>query len=302
MTLENIKTELTIRTLKARHLRAVDIGDWDYFGALLTEDFVLDLSAAVPVPVMRGRATAVAAVSASANGTTMVHHAHQPEFTFVSSNEVRVIWAMQDRIVRGPEQPSLAGFGHHHDRWVKQQGEWRLAEQRLTRLHVDVLPPATRQPNTGDNKITGEPQMINDLQIIADWLALSEAKARYCRCLDTKDWDGFKNLMTEDFELDLSGASHLGVTKGRDAAVAQIRGSIETAKTAHQVHTPEIAINGDEATVIWPMQDRVLWGDDKPSLVGYGHYNERWVRQDGQWKLAAQRLTRLHMDFLPAKA
>jgi hypothetical protein len=61
-------------------------------------------------------------------------------------------------------------------------------------------------------------------------------------------------------------------------------------------------LNGDQAHVIWAMQDRVVWSSDKPSLVGYGHYHERWVKRDGGWKLAAQRLTRLHMDFLPAQA
>jgi hypothetical protein len=30
--------------------------------------------------------------------------------------------------------------------------------------------------------------MMNDLAAIKDWLALCEAKARYCRTLDTKDW------------------------------------------------------------------------------------------------------------------
>lgn len=140
------------------------------------------------------------------------------------------------------------------------------------------------------------------LETIEARIALSEAKARYCRFLDTKDWEGFANLMTDDIALDLSGTSnHLGVVTGRDAVLKQIRSSIETAHTAHQVHNPEIILNGDEAQVIWAMQDRVVWGQEKPSLVGYGHYHERWVKRDGQWKLAAQRLTRLHMDILPPK-
>ncbi len=86
---------------------------------------------------------------------------------------------------------------------------------------------------------------------------------------------------------------------GRDVNRRVIRPSIETARTAHQVHTPEMTLNGDEAQVIWPMQDRVVWGLECPLLVGYGHYHERGVRRDGEWKLAAQRLTRLHMDVLP---
>ena len=89
--------------------------------------------------------------------------------------------------------------------------------------------------------------------------------------------------------------------RGRDAVLKTVRSSIETAKTAHQVHTPEITLNsaGDEAEVIWAMQDRVQWSEAR-SLVGYGHYNERWVKQNGEWKLAFQRLTRLHVDMMTA--
>jgi hypothetical protein len=140
---------------------------------------------------------------------------------------------------------------------------------------------------------------MNTLATIEARMALSDAKARYCRLLDTKDWAGFADLMTADIALDLSGTSNLGVINGRDAALKQIRASIETAHTVHHVHDPEITLNGDEAHVIWAMQDRVVWGPEKPSLVGYGHYHERWVKCDGQWKLAAQKLTRLHMDILP---
>lgn len=128
-----------------------------------------------------------------------------------------------------------------------------------------------------------------------DWLAIANLKAAYCRLLDTKDWDGWKQLFTEDFELDVTGSGG-DVVKGRDAVVASVRGSIETAKTAHQVHFPEITINGDEADAIWAMQDRVDWGEGR-ALTGYGHYHEHYVRTPEGWRIASQKLTRLIMDF-----
>jgi SnoaL-like domain len=140
---------------------------------------------------------------------------------------------------------------------------------------------------------------MTDSAEIKDWLALCHAKARYCRLLDSKDWTAFKELFTEDYELDVSEGTGLPVIKGRDAALRQIQSSILTAKTAHQVHSPEILVRGDEARVVWALQDRVVWGPDRPSLTGYGHYHERWVRLNGAWKLAALRLTRLHLDFHP---
>ena len=39
-----------------------------------------------------------------------------------------------------------------------------------------------------------------------DWLAIANVKAAYCRLLDTKDWDGWGQLFTEDFELDVTGS------------------------------------------------------------------------------------------------
>jgi hypothetical protein len=136
------------------------------------------------------------------------------------------------------------------------------------------------------------------------YLAISEVKARYCRGLDTKDWDLFADQFTEAFELDTSGSGG-PVVRGRDAAVAMVRSSVGEAQTAHQVHSPEMQIDGDVAHVIWAMQDRVIWSagrrprPDMGGLTGYGHYHERYERKDGRWRIAAQRLTRLAIDVHP---
>lgn len=150
---------------------------------------------------------------------------------------------------------------------------------------------------------------MTEIERIAAHLAITQVKARYCRLLDTKDWAAYAQLFTDDFELDVSEGSSLPVIRGRDAALAQIRKSIGDARTAHQVHTPEIEFVGDdEARVIWAMQDRVLFGAGHAAriglagLTGYGHYHERYVRQNGAWKIAASRLTRLHLDLQPAAA
>lgn len=128
----------------------------------------------------------------------------------------------------------------------------------------------------------------------ADWLAVAAVKAAYCRLLDTKDWEGWGQLFTDDVEFDLRETGG-DVLRGRDAVLTSVRGSIETTKTAHQVHFPEIAIDGDSATAIWPMQDRLHWEDGR-TLTGYGHYHDEYVKQDGRWRIARQRLTRLIME------
>src|SRR5262245_27672505 len=93
---------------------------------------------------------------------------------------------------------------------------------------------------------------------IEDYFAICEVKARYCRFLDNKDWESWGDLFTEDVEQDTrpSGGT---LAHGRDELLRSVRASIGTAITAHQVHSPEVQIEGDTAQAIWAMQDRVIW-------------------------------------------
>ena len=84
-----------------------------------------------------------------------------------------------------------------------------------------------------------------------DWLEICNLKARYCRCLDTKDWDGYSAVFTQDAVLDTSPSGGLRI-EGREELVAYVRSSItEDTITTHHIHAPEIESNGDTATGIW---------------------------------------------------
>ena len=69
-----------------------------------------------------------------------VHHGHMPEIELLSSSSATGIWAMDDRL-RWPDGTELHGFGHYHERYLKLDGRWLLAELRLTRLRMDVSEP-----------------------------------------------------------------------------------------------------------------------------------------------------------------
>jgi 3-phenylpropionate/cinnamic acid dioxygenase small subunit len=133
----------------------------------------------------------------------------------------------------------------------------------------------------------------------ADWVAICNLKAAYCRLLDTKDWENWKQLFTEDCVLDTTGSGGT-VERGRDHFVGVVSKSLAGAKTAHQIHSPEITVEGDVAHVVWAMQDRVM--KDEFSLTGYGHYHETCVRTSEGWKIAEQKLTRLIMEVERAQA
>lgn len=139
--------------------------------------------------------------------------------------------------------------------------------------------------------------------------AIRETKARYCRLLDTKRWEEWGELFTEDIEMDVSedvkripGAAT--VLKGRAVVVAQVRAIIHPTRSVHQVHHPEIRFLSDtEAEAIWAMEDDVVFPDGIPapfrSKQAFGHYYETYRREDGAWRIARLKLVRLIEHIVP---
>ena len=129
-------------------------------------------------------------------------------------------------------------------------------------------------------------------------------KARYFRCMDTKDWDAFANLFSADASIDMSGEmraskSDVGIIHGRNEIVAFVRNAINDVTTVHHGHTPEIdLVSPTRATGIWAMEDSLRWPKGAPirSLHGYGHYHDTYEKHDDRWLIASTRLTRLRLD------
>jgi hypothetical protein len=138
--------------------------------------------------------------------------------------------------------------------------------------------------------------------------AIEELKARYCRLLDTKQWEAWSNLFLADATMDVSEdvSPEVGtpIIRGRELITRQTSGIIGSARTAHQVHSPEITLQSSEAASgIWAMQDIVSWqaGSGPIPAVklvqGFGHYHETYTRKDGRWWIASLKLTRLYVSM-----
>jgi hypothetical protein len=130
----------------------------------------------------------------------------------------------------------------------------------------------------------------------ADYRALEQLKARYCRTLDVKDWESFRAVFTDDFVSDtsLSGGT---LIEGADEFVAFVRKALAKAVTVHQVQQPEIELTSPtSASGVWAMLDVVRF---KPGLTmhGFGHYLETYEKLDGQWRIKKSKLTRLREEI-----
>jgi hypothetical protein len=131
-------------------------------------------------------------------------------------------------------------------------------------------------------------------------------KARYFRCLDTKDWAGFAALFTPDAVMDVSadvgdgGGPDSGVIRGNEVIAGFVRDMVGDVLTVHHGHTPEIEITSPTiARGVWAMEDELRWPDGAPlrSMHGYGHYHETYKKVGGAWLITATKLTRLRVDF-----
>ncbi|MCK5751406.1 MAG: nuclear transport factor 2 family protein [Mycobacterium sp.] len=127
--------------------------------------------------------------------------------------------------------------------------------------------------------------------------AIKQLKARYCRLLDTKQWNEWRALFADDFVSDTSPSGGTVIT-GADEFVDFVRKNLgkPSQPTVHQVHAPEIElVTATEATGVWALNDVVRLASGL-NLNGYGHYHETYVKVDGRWQFKTSTLTRLRED------
>ena len=126
-------------------------------------------------------------------------------------------------------------------------------------------------------------------------------KARYFRCLDTKDWDGFRDVFAADAEMDMRPeAGEAGLVHGNQAIADFVRGVVGDVETVHHGHMPEIDLSSaTTATGVWAMEDLLRWPAGGPfgSMHGWGHYHETYTKEGDSWRIQTLALTRLRRDI-----
>jgi hypothetical protein len=138
------------------------------------------------------------------------------------------------------------------------------------------------------------------LQELVDREAIRELKARYVRLVDTKDWNAWRELFTDDLHVDLQGT----VMDGADTYVTAVRGMISDARSAHHAHMPELTlVSPAEANGVWAQFVYLEWPSDpdtglRRGMKAYGHCLETYRLLGGEWKIAAHRQTNIRIDTL----
>ena len=131
---------------------------------------------------------------------------------------------------------------------------------------------------------------------VDDIEAIKQLKARYFRMMDTKDWDGMREVFADDVLIDTTDSGGR-VVAGADEFMAGLREILEDVLTVHHGHMPEIELtSATTATGVWSMEDMLRWPNGS-ELHGFGHYHETYEKIDGHWQIKKMTLTRLRTDF-----
>jgi hypothetical protein len=127
--------------------------------------------------------------------------------------------------------------------------------------------------------------------------AIKQLKARYCRAIDTKDWDLLASCYTSTTRIDLSREEALAGFRepvvGIDAVVDSMRVALGDGCSIHVTFLPDIEIVTDErASGVWGLEYRT-WqpaGSSIPMLHGYAYSYDEYHRVDGRWLVDSVRV------------
>lgn len=122
----------------------------------------------------------------------------------------------------------------------------------------------------------------------ADFRAILELKYRYCRLVDDQDWASLIELFTPDATLDVPVWR---APKPREAAISAYADHMDQIKSIHTVSMPVMVVEtSDVVSVEWRMEDRLFSAN--AVVHGFGRYEDRCARVDGEWKISRLRLVR----------
>ena len=143
---------------------------------------------------------------------------------------------------------------------------------------------------------------MTDIERLIAIEEISQLKARYFRCMDIKDWAGFRAVFAPDATADYSppgGGGNEWKAAGAENIVALVMKVVAPAVTVHHGHMPEIEVTSPTtAKGIWSMEDLIWWpeGSKRKTLHGMGHYHETYEKIGGRWLIKTLVLTRLRVE------
>jgi hypothetical protein len=140
------------------------------------------------------------------------------------------------------------------------------------------------------------------LEQLSDVEEIKLLKYKYCRLGDTKQWDEWVQLFTDDYEAHMVGVPRFSksdpvnlVQSGIKNVVGLWSEALKSIVTRHVAAMPEITLTSPTtAKAIWSLHDILYMPTNR--FEGWGHYHEDYVKLEGVWKIQKIRTTRFRID------
>ena len=125
-------------------------------------------------------------------------------------------------------------------------------------------------------------ELESAVQRLEDIEAIVQLKADYCFQVDDGEIDKLMERFTQDAVWD---GGPMGRFEGREAIRAFLKALPEQLSFAmHLVMNPRIEVSGDSATGTWYLVEPCTAAGAERAIWGAGRYEERYVRDHGQWR------------------
>lgn len=113
---------------------------------------------------------------------------------------------------------------------------------------------------------------------------IKQLKARYFRSIDTRNLDLIRTLLAPEVNITFDSPTYQFELNGVDEAIEFYRANFTPRRFGmHNGHTPEIVVNGDEATGLWYLNDVFINLDEQTLLNGSALYEDHYVKVKGEW-------------------
>jgi len=150
---------------------------------------------------------------------------------------------------------------------------------------------------------------MNDLERLVAIEDIKQLKARYYRFLDTKQWDDFETVFTEDAVMDVRNPDRIvetdeGLYRGNRVIRQFAERALGNGTSTDRAFLPEITVtSATEASGIWAQEDRLTWppGNVNTALEGFGYEYETYEKIGDAWRIKSTRLTRVVVKITRAE-
>lgn len=143
-------------------------------------------------------------------------------------------------------------------------------------------------------------QLEKKVQMLLDFEEIKQVKAKYLRCIDTKDWKGFRETISEDLKTSY-GNGTLSFNSAAETIDYLSTNMPRELLSQHNCHTPEIWFESETtAHGHWYLHDYLLATGNNSRYNGTAIYTDKYEKRNGKWLITETGYLRIFAESWPS--